>query len=359
MNQAPNNFSITSAHHGVFEDVSKSILSTLIGSMNFRAIAYARMHLRADALESAQRSQESAGYKRISGDELNIDDRNDADAAIAEAKQREDMAPDLGFNKPMLPGELAARMMTLRDFFIERMHAIGIKSQYDVPPAIADSIKYQLEREPDTEAQAKAAAIAEALDIDPAMMNAALLEDQTRDRTDLRNNAGKIITYLDKFAGGGTDEAEAEASFDGLPAQVAYKIIAKVISAYEKQAKRQLILLTRGNMDAASNYKMLKSKREEAIVWLTTFSKAKRIELEDYMARGGNLPEFSDTVVDSNDTRRASSNVIVGHAKRTEESTAAASARMKEDADELEARRTAALQTREPKVIGKARRAKQ
>jgi hypothetical protein len=332
------NFSISTIHHGLFEDVSKSILSSMLGSLNFRAIAYGRMHLRADALENGQRSKESVGYKRITGDVLNIDDRNDADAAIAEAKQREEAAPDFGFNKQMLPGELAATMMQMRDFFAERVHAIGIKSQRDLPPAIADSIEYQLNR--------------------------ALLEDQTRDTNDLRANAGKVITYLDKFIGSNTDEAQVESIFDALPAQVQYKIIAKVINAYEKQAKFQLVKLTRGNMDAATNYKLLKARREEAVLWLTTFSKAKHVELEEYMSRGGDLPEFSDTIVSSNDTQRTPvSNVMIG---RANDATSAASARMKEDAD---AREDAAVQARinaavlaeaspnMPKSTGPARRA--
>lgn len=358
MNNALNNFSITTIHHDLFEDTSKSILSSILGSLNFRAIAYGRMALRSNALENGQRSPESAGYKRISGDELNIDDRNDADAAVAEAAQREEAAPDFGFNKQMLPSELACSMMALRDFFADRVYAIGIKSQRDTPGTIAETIEFQLNREPNSEAEAKAMAIAEALDIDPLMLKAAMLEDQTRDVNDLRINAGKIITYLERFADSETSEVDAEFIFDALPAQVQYKIIAKIIMAYEKQAKYQLIKLTRGNMDAASNYKMLKAKRAEAIVWLTTFGKAKRLELEEYMDRGGELPEFSDTIVSSNDTQRApANNVVVG---RNSQTTSAASARAKEDADAKEAailaRVAAEAKPNEPKVIGAPRR---
>jgi hypothetical protein len=329
------NFSISTVHHGLYEDVSKSILSSVLGSLNFRAIAYGRMALRTDALENGQRSPESAGYKRISGDELNIDDRNDADAAIAEAQQRDNAGEDSGFAKQMQPSELAISMMLMREFFADRVYAIGIKSERDKPGTIADTIAFMLTREQDADAQAKMEAIAEALDIDPAMLNAAKLEDETRDRNDLKANVGKIITYLERFEGTLLDEAGLEKLFDELPAQVQYKIIAKVITAYEKQGKFQLVKLTRGNMDAATNYKLLKAKRDEAIVWLNTFSKAKRIELEEYMSRGGELPEYSDTIVNSNDSeRQPANNVMVG---RANESTLAASARMKEDADAKEA----------------------
>lgn len=355
MNQAPNNFSITSAHHGVFEDVAKSILSSLIGSMNFRAVAYARMHLRMNALENGQRAKEVAGYKRISGDELNIDDRADADAAIAEAANREQASPDFGFNIQMSPSELAKSMMILRDFFAQRIESIGIKSQRDKPGSIAETIQYQLDRGLNGEAQTKAQLIAEALDIDPAMLSAAMLEDHTRDVNDLRANAGKVITYLEQFGGNSdsdVDETTAEHTFDALPAHVQYKIIAKVIAAYEKQAKYQLIKLSRGNMDAASNYKMLKSVREDAVVWLKTFSLAKRQELNEYLDRGGDLPEFSDEVVTSNDARPNTQQSVVG--MRAEQNTQAALARQSEDAA---AREAEILAAREPKVIGKAQRA--
>ncbi len=319
------NFSITTIHHDLFEDVSKAILSSILGSMNFRAVAYARMHLRADAREQVSELDRP----------LTNDDRNDADAAIAEAKQRTEAGQDFGFNVQMAPGELASSMMTLRGFFVDRVFAIGIKSQRDKPGTIAETIKYMIDREPAADSKDKAHAIAIALDIDPDILAAADFEDQQRDIADLKRNTGKIITYLDGFEVDDVSDVDAEFIFDALPAHIQYKIIAKVIGAYEKQAKYQLVRVMRGNMDAASNYKMLKAKRDEAVMWLNTFSKAKTLELEDYMDRGGDLPEFSNTVVDSNDTMRAtSSNVVVG---RNTQTTQAASARAKEDADAHEA----------------------
>lgn len=295
---------ISTIHHDLPLNVSKQIIKSIIGSLNATAIAYARGHLRFNAIENIVSRKE---------DEVpTIDDYNDAQNAIDEAVTRNtEVAPGMGFTVEMQSGELAENLMRIRSFFaawLEQHKAV----QNDVPLSIADTVKFQMARQP-TNDDAMIEALAAAVDIDPELLKHTKLKMEATDAADLKANAGKIITYLEAFEQYGTDgaghkvhvtsddDARLESMFDKLPAHVQYKLMSAAIRAHEKAQEKALMALLRGKLDAAGDIKMVKAHRADLLAWLVTFSRAKRVQLDAYLERGGVLMEIEDrTIVTSN-----------------------------------------------------------
>ena len=294
--------SISTIHHNLPRIVSKSILKSFIGSLNATAIAYARGHLRYNALENVASRM---------GDRIpTIDDRNDADAAIAEAHQRNTFAGDQGGVIQMQSGELADRIMGMRNYFADLLEQMKEQAN-DVPLTIAETVQFQLDR-PAENNDALVEALALAVDIDPEVLKAAKLKMTTDDATDLRANAGKIISYLESFGGQHFSDDQAEENFDALPAHVQFKFYGAVLRGYDKASEKAMISLLRGKIDAAGDIKMLKAVKAELQNDLRIFSKKHRIELDAYIERGGSLPSIDDHEIVVENTRKASDNAIVG-----------------------------------------------
>lgn len=291
---------ITTMHHNLSEIVSKQILKSVIGSLNATAIAYARGHLRFNAVESGATAKESYGYKRpVHADEKHIDDYNDARAAIDESIQNSEHAELNGFEKPMPNDELCERLMCCRDFLADKLRNMATL-QNDLPLSIAETVKFQMERTQDNNDDL-VEALAMAVDIDPEVLKAAKIKMIEDDQADLKKNAGKIVTFLEAFNGTHHEAAQVEELFAGMPAHVQYKLVGAGIRAHDKANQRALQSLLRGKLDAAGDIKMLKASKADLILWIKTFSITNKAALNAYLERGGMLPEFDDgtTVVDA------------------------------------------------------------
>lgn len=327
---------ITTIHHNLPTNIAKQVVKSVIGSLNATAIAYARGHLRFNAVENiADRVQDRVPT---------IDDFNDAQAAIAESEQRVEAAGDMGFEVQMQSGELAERLILLRNWFAAWLDQ-NKATQNDVPLTIAETIKFQITR-PNTTSDEAIELLAAAVEIDPALLKAAQLKMVTDDTSDLKQNAGKVLTFLEAFRGDNFDERDVEQGFNALPAHVQYKLMSAAIRAHDKARQKALQSLLRGKLEAAGDIKLITGHRDELLAWLVTFSKAKRVALDAYMERGGQLMEIEDREIVTSNTKQPT-NVGIDMSKTSTYIAEAAKAPM------------APIGSCDvtPKVIGKARRA--
>lgn len=284
--------SITTVHHDLPAIVSKSILKSMIGSLNATAIAYARMHLRYGVRELPEVPT--------------IDDLNDEIAAVNEEIARASITSDQGFNPQMPTLELIQRLMELRDFY----NACLVQMQSDkndVALTIAETVKFQMGR-PSTTNDDMIEALAAAVDMDPELLKAAQLKMVTDDAADLKANAGRIVDFLGQYDGvSNLDDEAMEISFAKLPAHVQYKLYFAALRAHDKAKQKAMISLLRGKLDAAGDIKMLTAHHAELVVFVNTFGRANRTELDAYQERGGTLPTLEDrTIVTSNTVVKAS-----------------------------------------------------
>lgn len=273
---------ITTIHHGVPKTVSKGIIKSMIGSLNATVIAYARMHLRYNA-------------KPIEQDGVpTIDKFNDEMAALDEQQARDKITAMQGFNAPMPTAELIDRLMALRNYFVERLMQMK-DSVNDVPLSIAETLKFQCERTPDSN-DALIAMLAEAVEMDPATLKAAQVKMLQDDAADLRANAGKISDFLTQFIDEdfSQEDHEVESNFAALPAHVAYKLYVAAYRAHGKASQRAMISLLRGKLDAAGDIRMLKATQASLLEELSAFRVSHQVELDAYVERGGSLPEVED-----------------------------------------------------------------
>lgn len=338
-------FSITTIHHNLPTTIAKAVVGAMNGSFNFRAVAYARMAIRQDAYE--QREQRAmAGYKRFS-EELNIDDRAEADMANKELAEKQEASKDFGFMPTIPARDMARMMMTLRGFCTDRMEELGPRSERELPQPIKATIQYMLTADPIRDRE-KLRALAEACEIDFEDMEEGAKLDHETDIKELARTIGQVTSMLDAMEVHDVEDSVVEACFDELPKHVQFKLIAKVISVYEREAAKAMRRIRGGSFDAASEFKMLKAQRNEAVAWLKNFETIHKAALADYLDNGGMLPDFDTPVVTSNKPVERASNT------RADESTSAAAARLKEDNDEREAQ---AASKREPKSKGAPRRA--
>lgn len=287
---------ITTVHHDIPVIVSKSILKSMIGSINATAIAYARMHLRYGIRELPETPT--------------IDDLNDQIAAVNEEIARAGITSDQGFNPQMPTLELIQRLMELRDFYNDCLVQMQ-SDKNDVALTIAETVKFQLGR-PSTVNEDMIEALAAAVEMDPEVLKAAQLKMVNDDASDLKANAGKIIDFLGQYEGTnlGQNDGDVEVNFAKLPAHVQYKLVFAALRAHDKAKQKAMISLLRGKLDAAGDIKMLSAHHAELVVYLTTFAKANAVELDAYTERGGTLPMLEDrTIVTSNKAASGSPSV--------------------------------------------------
>ncbi len=318
-------FTITSAHFNIDKDSVRSLLSSMIGSMNFRAIAYARMALRNDAYEEQQQKM-LRGYAQFS-DEPNIDKRAEADNANTERAERNNMGTDAGFNIPPSPHELASKLMLMRGFFVDRMHVVGMRSPRDEPSTISDSLAYLLTLDPIRDKE-QIQALAIAMDLPFEAMLAAKIEEHETDTKRLAKSIGQIKSYLANYECEDVDEGDVEDAFNALPAPMQHKIVTKVIEVYDRAAAYQMKIALRANFEAAANFKLLQAKRADAVEWINDLEVRKRLEIAEYLDQGGSLKSFDPSVITENEpSQRTPRKQIEVDAEK------AASARLAEDLD--------------------------
>lgn len=292
---------ITTLHHKLTPMLSRQVIKSMIGSLNATAIAYARGHLRFNAIENVA--------DRVKDRVPTIDDYNDAENLNDEAKFRNDVvAPGMGFAPQMPSGELAGCLMLVREFFVTQLEQLKAGPN-DVALTIGETVKFQMDRQPDNN-DARLEALALAVEMDVEMLKAANLQMVADDAADLRANAGKVVTFLDKFGGVHLNETELESTFDKLPAQVQFKLVYAGVRAHDSAIKKAMMALLRGKLDAAGDIKLLRGHREELMTSLREFSVTKRAELDEYVDRGGMLPDIDNTIVTSNAPRTASTEAL-------------------------------------------------
>jgi len=278
----------TSIHHGLPASVGKTILKSVIGSLNATVIAYTRGYLRFDAIENIAANRSG----RTLADVPTIDDYCDAHAAIDEAKVNDKFTEDLGFAPVMSNAHIIERLMITRNYMAGQLTQLATQ-QNDVPLSIAETIRFQIDRQPDSN-DTLLDAMAAAVDIDPAVLKAAKVKMINDDRAQLVEMAGRIISHLQEFNGHEFEHDEVDTQFDGLPAHVQYKLYAGVIRAYDKATQSALVSLLRGKLDAAADTKFIKANKDDMMLWLKSFYVQHDRELNEYMERGGNLPELDD-----------------------------------------------------------------
>lgn len=326
-------FSITTAHHDLPSVVAKRLVGSMVGSLNFRAVAYMRMAMRQDAYEAKQ-AESQRGYAQYS-DEPNLDKRAEADIGNAEVKQKEEVSKDFGFNSIMPARELAMHMMTLRGFFTGRIEVMGVSNRREEPQSIDDTLEYMLSLDPIRDRE-NLKLMCEACELDFELMETSVIADHARDVIELAKNIGKIKGALKMLQCDDVEEATAEDCFDQLPAHIRHKLVAKIITTYERLAKAEMVAMyKRGTFDSATNYKLLKAKRIEAVAWLKEFSVKHKIALREYVERGGDLMEFDSDIVTSNEPVARASNPSLEAANeaarmRAQEDLEAAAAAKKE-----------------------------
>lgn len=273
---------ITTVHHDLPNIVSKSILKSMIGSLNATAIAYTRMHLRYGVRELPEVPT--------------IDDLNDEIAAVNEEIARASITSDQGFNPQMPTLELIQHLMSLRDFFNAQLVQMQ-SDKNDVALTIAETVKFQMGR-PSTTNDDMIEALAAAVEMDPELLKAAQLKMVTDDAADLKANAGRIVDFLTMYDGvSDLDDEAMEISFNKLPAHVQYKLYFAALRAHDKAKQKAMTSLLRGKLDAAGDIKMLQAHHAEITVFLNTFMHANRTELDAYQERGGTLPVLEDRTI--------------------------------------------------------------
>lgn len=282
---------ITTIHHNLVASVSKQILKSMVGSINASVIAYARGHLRFDALENISVHKNG----RTLADVPHIDDYCDAHAALDEAIENGNASEAMGFAKQMANAEIIERLMTVRNYLADELTQLATQ-QNDVPLTIAETIRFQLDRQPDNN-ESLVEALALAVDIDPEMLKAAKIKMLNDDRADLIATAGRVVTYLQTFDGPSSSAAYVDDQFEGLPAHVQYKLVGAVIRSYDKASQKAMLSLLRGKLDAAGDIKMIKGAVADAHLWMKSFAQQNRAELDAYIERGGSLPEIEDRTV--------------------------------------------------------------
>lgn len=358
---------VARVHHNLHSKLSMSIIKSMIGSLNATCIAYTRGYLRFAPKEQVNPA-----------DEVNhIDNYNDGMNAIAEAIQRDQASRDMGFNTQMNTGELIQRLMAVRSYFAAELAQLA-QTKNDVPLSIAETIQFQVDRQPDDNSSF-IEALAIAIEIDPTILKEANIRKNMDDARDMRENAGRIYDHLSQYdlttstgdvksnytaaqfsklpkamqkklefaeSMRGNEEFDTEAvdaNIAALPAHVQYKLMFAAHRAYAKMETKTLTALLRGgNLDAATDYKLLKMNRADIENQLRSFYTKHEVELDAYMERGGSLPILEDrsTLVGSDKPiTRAAVNEQAAQLVQPIEQSAAAVAGV------------------EPKVIGAPRRA--
>lgn len=285
----------TTVHTDLPVSVAKGIAKALIGSLNSTAIAYARGHIRFSPTENI-----------LAGDEEKIptiDDFNESLASIDAEHAHDKFASNAGLVTQMASGDIAHRLMHLRSFWCSFLLEHQVLDM-DVPLSIADTLNFQMSRKPDQN-EGALEALATACDIDPAILKAANLKMVTSDTDDLRNNAGKILSYLSLMTGAehDIDSDEADSIFDELPAHVRFKLLFSALRAYDNATQTALKRLLRGNLDGAGDIKMLEGNKLALKTALFTFQAKHRLELDAYLERGGVLPELEDRTIVSTELK--------------------------------------------------------
>ncbi len=256
----------------------KQFIKSMIGSLNSSIIGNIRGHIRQDALEQI-------AFKE---DIPTIDDFNDAMAAIGEEQMRDAAFSDAGLTSLMPSIEIAAHLNIIRASLVEQLSQTK-STEFDVPLSIPDTLKFQLERAPSIN-EARLKMLAKALDKDYELLKHVQIDAFRVEREQLAKVAGQVLTLIGMLE----DQGDADASFDALPAHVRFKLVASSIKALNKAGEQALMQLLRFNkMDGATDHTLIEAVIKECKTWLAQFQREHSNELNEYIERGGVLPEVN------------------------------------------------------------------
>lgn len=257
----------------------KQVLKSLIGSLNSSIIGYVRGHIRNSKYENASRD----------GQEQSIDKYNEAMAAQLEHVADAQALKDMGLNVTMEPLDVARHLEAIRGWAIESLVDMASHPN-DVPLTISDTIKFQLNSEPNINEPALKA-LALALQMDLEALRAAKVKVLQDDRDELLDMSGQIIDLAEHL---GVDSMEAEEAFSGLPVQIQYKLAATLANGIKKSGDSALAALLRYNrLESAGDITMIKDAHRQVYDWIKAFTQTNLVALTEYQDNGGKLAEVA------------------------------------------------------------------
>lgn len=263
----------------------KSLLKTLIGSLNSSIISYTRGHIRQSRYENISNGSDSP----------TIDAFNEAMADIHEESADRKALEDMGLNTAMPNIEIARKLDVVRLWAIGEL-AMLANHPSDVALTIRDTIMFQIKAEPDINEPALKA-LALALNQDVEVLKAAKLKIVEDERDELIKMAGQIIdtvNSLNTFDEEEVDAAQADDAVSALPRHIQYKLGASVLRGLKKGGDKALASLLRYNrLESAGDIALIKGAHNELVVNMKLFSEQHVEELTAYQERGGQLAEIS------------------------------------------------------------------
>lgn len=268
----------------------KQVAKSIIGSLNSSIIGNVRGHIRVDALEQVGQQDEIP----------NIDQFNDAMAAIAEARSRDDAFEATGMTTTMSYIEIAQRQNVIREYLVDFLIQ-NKSSAYDIPLAIGDTLEFQIKNAP-TVNEERLKQLAVAMNLDYEQLKHVQIEAFRREKEALIKVAGQVLTIVSTLDDGfikTSDNIEysftgtVDEAFESLPEHVRFKLIASFIKALNKADDDALMQLLRFNkMEGATDSTLIKASRDECTQWLVNFREKHEDALNAYLDRNGSLPEI-------------------------------------------------------------------
>jgi hypothetical protein len=241
--------SITTLHHDLPMNVSsKQIIKSLIGSLNATAIAYARGHLRFNAVENiADPSVNGARHRRLQRGAERMSTKSSSPDTVVARRHGLRSADAVRTNWPR-------RLMLILQLATSQHFSNSTRPrQNDVPLSIAETVKFQMStaHRPTTTTCSKHWPLPWTSTSE--MLKAAQTQDgHRRHVADLKASAGKVVTYLEAFESYDKDAAghvvavcvEDETSIESsvrhaLPAHVQYKLMFGCACAHTTRRSRK------------------------------------------------------------------------------------------------------------------------
>lgn len=264
----------------------KSLLKTLIGSLNSSIISYTRGHIRQSRYENISNGSDSP----------TIDAFNEAMADIHEEAADRNALEDMGLTVTMPNIEIARKLDVVRLWAIGELAALA-NHPSDVALTVRDTITFQIKSSPDINEPALKA-LALALNQDFEVLKAAKLKLIEDERDELIKMAGQIIDTVHSLNSFDDDDqvdsAQADDAESALPHHIQYKLGASVLRGLKKGGDKALASLLRYNrLESAGDIALIKGAHNELVVNMKLFSEQHVEELTAYQERGGQLAEIS------------------------------------------------------------------
>lgn len=264
----------------------KSLLKTLIGSLNSSIISYTRGHIRQSRYENISNGSDSP----------TIDAFNEAMADIHEEAADRNALEDMGLTVTMPNIEIARKLDVVRLWAIGELASLA-NHPSDVALTVRDTITFQIKAEPNINEPALKA-LALALNQDVEVLKAAKLKLIEDERDELIKMAGQIIYTVHSLNAFDDDDqvdsAQADDAVSALPHHIQYKLGASVLRGLKKGGDKALASLLRYNrLESAGDIALIKGAHNELVATMKVFAEQHIEELTAYQERGGQLAEIS------------------------------------------------------------------